>query len=149
MIRAAHASQQARSRCASRSWFGQAILELLPDLTAAARRFTRDPADAEDLVAEAVTRAWKHLPDLNDHGRFRGWIFRILTNTWISECRRRRGRPPYEPLPDEDDGFSLFERLHQPFLLWWGNPEHAQENLFTRQPRHPPRFPQLMPFQFA
>jgi RNA polymerase sigma-70 factor (ECF subfamily) len=28
---------------------------------------------------------------------------------------------------DEDQGtaFSLFERLHQPFLLWWGNPEQA------------------------
>jgi len=27
-------------------------------------------------------------------------------------------------LPDEvANGLSLFEKLHQPFLLWWGNPE--------------------------
>jgi RNA polymerase sigma-70 factor, ECF subfamily len=128
----APAGSEAAARRELRAWFGQTILDLLPDLTATARRFTRDRADAEDLVAEAVTRAWQHLPELNDRTRFRGWIFRILTNAWISDCRARRNRPAHEPLPDEDDCFSLFERLHQPFLLWWGNPEREFLNNLLR-----------------
>src|SRR5690606_19772968 len=106
--------------------------DLLPDLTATALRFTGNRADAEDLVAETVTRAWKHLPGLKERTRFRGWIFRILTNTWISDCRARRSRPTHVPLSEEDDCFSVFERLHQPFLLWWGNPEQDFLNSLLR-----------------
>jgi RNA polymerase sigma-70 factor, ECF subfamily len=54
-------------------------------------------------------------------------MFRILTNTFISERRKMLARPREEQLVDEssdrEDGFSLFERLHQPFLLWFANPE--------------------------
>lgn len=116
-----------------RDWFGRETLDLLPDLTSTARRFTRDATDAEDLVAETVTKAWDHLPSLQDRARFRGWIFRILTNTWISDCRARRSRPVQESLSDEDDCFSIFERLHQPFLLWWGNPEREFLNSLLRE----------------
>lgn len=108
-----------------RDWFGKAILELLPDLTSTARRFTHDATQAEDLVAEAVARAWKHLPSLQERASFRGWIFRILTNTWISERRARKSRPVQESLSEAEDCFSIFERLHQPFLLWWDNPERT------------------------
>lgn len=120
-------------RDGAREWFGQEILVLLPDLTSTALRLTRDRADAEDLVAEAVTKAWDHLPDLKDRARFRGWIFRILTNTWISERRARSSRPVHESLSDEAACFSLFERLHQPFLLWWGNPEREFLNGLLRE----------------
>lgn len=114
-------------------WFGETVLALLPDMHATALRFTRNAADAEDLVAETVARGWAHLPSLNDRAHFRGWIFRILTNVWISECRARRSRPEPEPLPDEDDGFSLFNQLHRPFLLWWGNPEQDFLNGVLRE----------------
>ena len=116
-----------------RDWFGTAVLDLLPDLNSTALRFTRDATEAEDLVAEAVTKAWKNLGSLNDRARLRGWIFRILTTTWISDCRARQSRPAQESLPDEDDCFSLFERLHQPFLLWWGNPEQDFLNNLLRE----------------
>lgn len=115
-----------------REWFEQSVVELLPDLHATALRFTRNDADAEDLVADAVTKAWEHLPALSDRERFRGWIFRILTNTWISECRARRSHPVQEPLSEQADYFSIFERLHQPFLLWWGHPEREFLNGLLR-----------------
>jgi RNA polymerase sigma factor (sigma-70 family) len=86
-----------------REWFEQSIVGLLPDLHATALRFTRNDADAEDLVADAVTRAWEHLPGLSDRAHFRGWIFRILTNSWISECRARRSHPVQEPLSEQAD----------------------------------------------
>ena len=93
-----------------------------------ALRLTRKPEDAEDLVADAVTKAWAALDTLKDTGQFRAWIFRILTNTFISDYRKRTKTPHTESLDEAPDGeggenFSLFEKLHQPFLLWYGNPE--------------------------
>lgn len=110
-------------------WFCEQVRERLPELYATARRFLGDGADAEDLVADAVASAWMHLDTLQDPAAFRGWIFRILTNAFISLKRRRDARPPTEPFDEEamphEPAFSLFEHLHQPFLLWWSNPEQA------------------------
>jgi RNA polymerase sigma-70 factor (ECF subfamily) len=54
-------------------------------------------------------------------------MFRILNNTFISERRKTLARPREDPRVDlSADGeaaFSIFERLHQPFLLWFANPE--------------------------
>ena len=107
---------------ADRFWFEQAVLGLLPELLGTARRLTRNPEDAEDLVAEAVTRAWVSRSSLRERDRFPAWIHRILTNLFLSRRRAEAGRQGEESL-DEAVEFSLFERLHQPFLLWWGSPE--------------------------
>jgi RNA polymerase sigma-70 factor (ECF subfamily) len=104
-----------------RTWFEQATLEALPELLGLARRLTRNREDAEDLAAEAITRAWLHRDTLRDSERFSGWLVRILTNLFLSQ-RRSEATHPHESLDLEED-FSLFERLHQPFLLWWGTPE--------------------------
>lgn len=110
-------------------WFCDQLRSHLPELYATARRLTGNTADAEDLVAEAVARAWLHLDSLEDDSAFRGWIFRILTNVFISLKRRSDARAATEPYDEEqhasDATFSLFEHLHQPFLLWWSNPEQA------------------------
>jgi RNA polymerase sigma-70 factor (ECF subfamily) len=103
------------------------VLAILGPLHGVARRLTKNEADAEDLVAESVTRAWRARASLADPGAFRAWMFRILNNTFISERRKVLARPREEQLveaPDEhEDAFSIFERLHQPFLLWFANPE--------------------------
>lgn len=111
----------------SRRWFEREVLSALPDLYGTALRLTTNPTDAEDLVADAVAKAWMRLDSLQDRAALRGWIFRILTNTFISDRRARAVRPTLEPLGDDADAadFSIFERLHQPFLLWWGTPEQA------------------------
>lgn len=110
-------------------WFCEQVRRYLPELFATARRLTRNDADAEDLVAEAVSRAWMHLDTLKDPEAFRGWIYRILTNAFISLKRKRDARPVRESFEEEsyaaEPSFSLFEHLHQPFLLWWSNPEKA------------------------
>jgi RNA polymerase sigma-70 factor, ECF subfamily len=102
--------------------FEQRVLELLPALFAAALRMMRNRADAEDLVADTVAKAWERRGSVRAASSFRGWLFRILTNTFISSLRSRAARPRTESF-DRDEDFSLFERLHQPILLWWGNPE--------------------------
>lgn len=118
-------------------FFEAKVTELLGELLGAALRMAKNRQDAEDLVAEAVAKAWNRREDLNDPDRFRPWIFRILTNTFITECRKRAARPravsfsDEAPVPDAD--FSLFEELHQPFLLWWGHPEKEFLNKILRE----------------
>jgi RNA polymerase sigma-70 factor, ECF subfamily len=111
----------------SKEIFESEVLAILGRLTGVARRLTRNDADAEDLVAEAIARAWRARDSLLQTGAFRGWIFRILHNTFVSERRRAMARPPVESLTDaecdDQHSFSIFERLHQPFLLWLDNPE--------------------------
>ena len=118
------ASRDPRRTADDRRWFGARIEELLPELLGTSVRLCGDRADAEDLVASAVEKAWDSLPQLRNRSAFRGWVFRILNNTFVSHCRSARSRPPHEPIDAEgEESFSLFERLHQPILLWWGNPE--------------------------
>ena len=111
----------------SKEAFETQVLTILGPLHGVARRLTKNGADAEDLVAESITRAWRARASLEDGSAFRAWIFRILNNTFISERRKALARPREELLVedgDEEEGaFSIFERLHQPFLLWFANPE--------------------------
>lgn len=119
---------------ADRTWFGEQVEGLLPELYGAAVRLCRNRADAEDLVAEAVAKAWEALPSLRDRSSFRAWVFRILNNAFVSQCRSADARPEREPIETTDpEPFSLFERLHQPILLWWGNPELEFLNRLLRE----------------
>jgi RNA polymerase sigma-70 factor (ECF subfamily) len=120
---------------AVRLWFEREVVSALPDLYGTALRLSRNPTDAEDLVAEAVAKAWLKVDSLHDRSSFRGWICRILTNAYISDRRARAVRPALEPLGDDAgaEGFSLFERLHQPILLWWGTPEQEMLDKLLRE----------------
>ncbi|HEY5602806.1 MAG TPA: sigma-70 family RNA polymerase sigma factor [Gammaproteobacteria bacterium] len=119
-----------------KQWFEREVTAVLNDLYGTALRLAKNPADAEDLVGDAVARAFGNLHTLNDRKAFRGWIFRILSNCFITECRKRRTRAETLINTDQEDGadgeFWLFDKLHQPFLLWWGNPEQEFLNNLLR-----------------
>lgn len=51
-------------------------------------------ADAEDVVSDTVTDAWKTIGKLRTEEAFRGWIFRILSN----KCKRKRKEYVEKPL---------------------------------------------------
>lgn len=121
-----------------RQWFEARLEPLLDRLYGTALRLTRHPDDAEDIVAEAVSKAWHRLDELRDPARFDAWLFHILSNTFISEWRRRQCRP--QPTNDPDaverlagDDFTLFQQLHQPFLLWWGSLEEQFFNQLLQE----------------
>jgi RNA polymerase sigma-70 factor (ECF subfamily) len=117
--------------------FEDQVLALLPRMLGVARRLTRSDADAEDLVAETVARAWRAPDALECEQALRGWLFRILHNTFVSEYRRQCARPevamPEEEDEDGDVPFSIFEQLHQPFLLWFSNPEQQFVDKLLRE----------------
>lgn len=116
-------------------FFETEILRLTDRLYGRALRLTRNPANAEDLVADTIVKAWSKLEELRDQQCFETWLFRILTNTFLSAWRNRGAsqvETREQPLGDSEE-FSLFERLHQPFLLWWSSPEQEFLNGLLRE----------------
>lgn len=59
-----------------------------PELFAAALRYARDRRDAEDLVQETLLRAFAAWERFEAGTNCRAWLYRILVNSFISECRR-------------------------------------------------------------
>jgi RNA polymerase sigma-70 factor (ECF subfamily) len=59
-----------------------------PWLVRLATRLTRDPGEAEDLVQETVTAAWRRRGQLRDPAALRGWLRRSLVNRVIDRARR-------------------------------------------------------------
>jgi len=120
-----------------RAVFEEHVTGLLGELLGAALRLAKNRHDAEDVVAEAVTKAWANRNSLKDPERFRPWIFRILTNTFLTDCRKTSARPTadvrLDDAPEPGGSFSLFEEIHQPFLLWWSNPEQEFLNKVLRE----------------
>lgn len=68
-------------------------LPYLAQLYAAALRMTRNRADAEDLVQETFTRAYASFGQFEPGTNLRAWLYRILTNTFITSYRKRRRDP--------------------------------------------------------
>jgi RNA polymerase sigma-70 factor, ECF subfamily len=65
-----------------------------------AARLAGNPAAAEDLVQEALMRAWRQAARFDPRrGRFTTWLYRILVNLCLDERRR----PAAEPLPADFD----------------------------------------------
>ncbi|OZI42436.1 RNA polymerase subunit sigma [Bordetella genomosp. 5] len=64
----------------------------LPALRAYARTLTRNPHDADDLVQEALARAYerRHTWRAEGNGNPRAWLMSILHNVFVSEWRRAR-----------------------------------------------------------
>lgn len=115
--------------------FSHHVEQCMTPLYQLALKLTRNHAEAEDLVAESVARAWKSYASLEDRGRFRAWIFRILHNGFISNYRKQRIRPDETDYDEaqadsgsDRDVVSLLLRQPDDFLLWWSNPEREFAN---------------------
>ena len=74
---------------------------LRPELYRYCRYLTRSPWDAEDLVQDALARAFVTLGTL--HAAMppnpRAWLFRVASNLWIDRARRSRLEPEPPPPP--------------------------------------------------
>lgn len=97
-------------RTDSRSSFEEQALQHVDALYRTALRMTRNPADAEDLVQDALVRAFRFYDRFEPGTNFRAWLFKILTNTYINNYRRKQNRPQESSLDDAED-FFLYNQL--------------------------------------
>ena len=73
--------------------FQDAALVHADALYGAALRMTRNRADAEDLLQETFLKAFRAYARFEEGTNLRAWLFRILTNTYISTYRKRQRAP--------------------------------------------------------
>ena len=90
--------------------FQRDALPLLDSLYGAALRMTRNPAEAEDLVQEAMLRAYRSFDSFEPGTNLKAWLFRILTNAYINTYRKRQ-REPQKVSADEVEEFDLYREL--------------------------------------
>lgn len=113
----------------TKTWFSQEIEQNMDSLYGMAFSLTRNRTEAEDLVAESITRAWSSIATLEDRRRFRQWLFRILNNCFISDYRKKSVRPSettyneFTIAEGQDEISELMILQPDDFMQWWANPE--------------------------
>ncbi|MFP4597003.1 MAG: sigma-70 family RNA polymerase sigma factor [Persicimonas sp.] len=107
--------------------------EAIPHLDAlygTALRMTKDEQDAEDLVQEAMLKAYRYFDKYENGTNCKAWLFKIMTNTFINRYRKSKKRKEY--LVD-DDYRPLQERAEaperNPFI---DNFDQDEENLYFK-----------------
>lgn len=73
------------------------MVALIPALRAFARGLCRDRVYADDLVQEAMMRAWASRHTFIPGTNFRAWMFRILRNHFYSNARKHNQFAVWDP----------------------------------------------------
>ena len=71
--------------------FEELALPYLDQIYRAALGLTRNKVDAEDLTQDVYLRAFDRFSTFQEGTNVRAWLYRILTNTWVSNYRKGRG----------------------------------------------------------
>lgn len=79
--------------------FEQSLVKEIPRLRSVARALVKDPSRADDLVQEALGKAWKARTSFATGTNLRAWLSTILRNVHLSECRK------YRREVDDPDGY--------------------------------------------
>ena len=88
---------------APRASFEELFTSVITCAFGVASRYTRNQADAEDLVQEAALLAYRAFDSFESGTNFRAWFLKILTNCYYSKRRREKRRPVTSDLDDTPD----------------------------------------------
>ena len=77
----------------------------VPSLLRAALRLCRNYAEAEDMVQEAMLRAWRAFHQFETGTNCKAWLFRILLNYW--SAAQRKAKPDFLVELEEDLRFPV------------------------------------------
>jgi RNA polymerase sigma-70 factor, ECF subfamily len=72
--------------------FSDSMIEILPKLRAYALRLVRSPTEADDLVQDALVRAWRFQHSFEEGTNFAAWMLRILRNEHFTQLQKQRAR---------------------------------------------------------
>jgi RNA polymerase sigma-70 factor (ECF subfamily) len=70
--------------------FRPGIEALRPTLYRIAYAWCHNPALADDLVQEALSKAWKRRAQLRDEAALKAWLVSIMNRCWLDHLRRHR-----------------------------------------------------------
>jgi RNA polymerase sigma-70 factor (ECF subfamily) len=101
--------------------FQSDVIPLREPLYRHAMRMTRNHADAEDLLQDTLVKAYASLGSFTQGTNLRGWLFRIMTNTYINSYRKKQRHPAHHP-----SGF-ITEALLAPAAHHWSTGPRSPE----------------------
>jgi RNA polymerase sigma-70 factor, ECF subfamily len=120
----------------SSAGFEELAMPLFDSLYNFARWLVRNRSDAEDLVQETYRKALHSFASFHPGTNFRGWIFRILRNTFLSS-RSRLERKMTVAMESEEDGSELAaERQTPETILIERSNRHLVQRAIDELPAH-------------
>lgn len=72
--------------------FDELIAGIYPELRNAARRKTRQIADAEDLLQTSILKAYRGFKNFQQGTNFRAWMYTVIATTAIDLARKKQSR---------------------------------------------------------
>ena len=81
-----------------------AILACIPSLRRYARGLAGDPQRADDLVQDALERAWSRYSRWQRRGELRAWMFGIMHNHFVDGLRASRRQAELTPVDELPGG---------------------------------------------
>jgi RNA polymerase sigma-70 factor (TIGR02960 family) len=90
------------ARAGDEQAFEEFIAPHLRELHLHCYRMLGSADDADDLLQETLTAAWRGLPAFAGRSSPRSWLYRIATNRCLNAIRQSKRRPPTEPVPPFD-----------------------------------------------
>ena len=103
MLRGSGSSGSARSGTSSDEEFDAAFRPLFVQAYRVARRIVGDAAGAEDVAAEALSRAYANWGKIADLPYRDAWVLRVTTNLALNAIRPRRALPVERSAGLDDD----------------------------------------------
>ncbi|HAM25635.1 MAG TPA: RNA polymerase subunit sigma [Microbacteriaceae bacterium] len=97
---------EASAKADVRALFETQAIPFMDQLYAAGLRMTRNPADAADLVQETFVKAFAAFGQFQQGTNLKAWLYRILTNTFINNYRKKQ-RDPYQGTIDDLEDWQL------------------------------------------
>ncbi len=93
-----------------------------------AKQITQSDEDAEDVLQEALFKAYTHLKDFQGNSKFYTWIVRIAVNEALMKLRKRKSDRTVSLDEELDTGE---ETVTREIAVWDGDPEqrYSQEEL--------------------
>jgi RNA polymerase sigma-70 factor, ECF subfamily len=92
--------------------FAELVAPFRRELTAHCYRLSGSIHDAEDLVQEALLRAWKGLPAYEGRASIRTWLYKITTNACLSALEAKKARAlPMDLAPAGDANTPMVPRF--------------------------------------
>jgi len=92
--------------------YWSSVTALIPQLRGYAIALTRSSTEADDLVQEALTRAWRFREGF-DGANLKAWLFKILRNCFHTEIASRKG------VVQDVDGRFAAQLVHGPEQDWY------------------------------
>jgi RNA polymerase sigma-70 factor, ECF subfamily len=115
-------SETANAESAAQN-FQAYLTPILDAVYGTALNMTCNRDDAEDLVQEAALQAFRAFASFQPGTNFKAWFFRILTNLFINEYRKRQRQPEIDKFHDLEDApmLHLFTQTQNLGLHSWNS----------------------------